>query len=396
MRRTAATAALLLAAVPVTACGATHPSARAQRTGTASSASSGSATPSDVAMARPAALTKPTLSPDILVYGAHSQSAATVKAVRALPGVVDVEQFALGQFFHEEQQITYAAVDPATFRRFTPQDSAQTQSVWDRVAGGEMAVTRSIGEQIEDAHDYVRMGNDRGALKVHVGAYAPLVQDYTGASVVDAVVNEKWVSKLGVPAHNAMLISTGSASPQAVLKKLKPVIGADSVRILAVNLPVSGYQTAVLTGGSVSSLLGTLRYVPHADGTVTDDPAWVKEYIRTEQVPIIGSVTCNKIMLPQLRAALTEVVQRGLAGKINPSQYGGCFNARFIAGTNQLSYHAYGMAIDLNVPGNERGTVGQMDRTVVAIFKKWGFTWGGTWHYTDPMHFQLDTIVKVK
>ena len=52
------------------------------------------------------------------------------------------------------------------------------------------------------------------------------------------------------------------------------------------------------------------------------------------------------------------------------------------------------MALDLNVPENERGTVGQMNRMVVSIFKEWGFTWGGTWHYTDPMHFQLDRIVK--
>ena len=30
-----------------------------------------------------------------------------------------------------------------------------------------------------------------------------------------------------------------------------------------------------------------------------------------------------------------------------------------------------------------------MDRDVVAIFKKWGFAWGGDWNYTDPMHFEL-------
>ena len=30
---------------------------------------------------------------------------------------------------------------------------------------------------------------------------------------------------------------------------------------------------------------------------------------------------------------------------------------------------------------------------MVAIFEKWGFTWGGTWHYTDPMHFEANAIV---
>ena len=42
------------------------------------------------------------------------------------------------------------------------------------------------------------------------------------------------------------------------------------------------------------------------------------------------------------------------------------------------------------MPGNQRGTVGEMDREVVAIFKKWGFAWGGDWNYTDPMHFEMD------
>jgi hypothetical protein len=52
------------------------------------------------------------------------------------------------------------------------------------------------------------------------------------------------------------------------------------------------------------------------------------------------------------------------------------------------------MAVDLNVPGNQRGTVGQMDRRVVAIFKKWGFAWGGDWSYTDPMHFEMAEVVR--
>ena len=33
------------------------------------------------------------------------------------------------------------------------------------------------------------------------------------------------------------------------------------------------------------------------------------------------------------------------------------------------------------------------DRRVVEIFKRWGFAWGGDWQYTDPMHFELTTIL---
>ncbi|MFL6693147.1 MAG: M15 family metallopeptidase, partial [Ramlibacter sp.] len=59
-----------------------------------------------------------------------------------------------------------------------------------------------------------------------------------------------------------------------------------------------------------------------------------------------------------------------------------------------LSLHTWGIAIDLNVPENQRGTVGRMNRQVVQIFKRWGFAWGGDWHYTDPMHFELAKVVR--
>jgi hypothetical protein len=96
-------------------------------------------------------------------------------------------------------------------------------------------------------------------------------------------------------------------------------------------------------------------------------------------------------MMPQLKAALAEVVKRHLEKYLY--HYDGCYNPRFIAGTNTLSNHAFGLAIDLNAAQNQRGTVGQMNPEVVAIFKYWGFAWGGDWHYTDPMHFEVERIV---
>ncbi|HEX6248889.1 MAG TPA: M15 family metallopeptidase [Nocardioidaceae bacterium] len=149
-------------------------------------------------------------------------------------------------------------------------------------------------------------------------------------------------------------------------------------------------------GGSVAAAVGTFGYRWFADGSVAPDPAWVAANIRTEEVPILGSVTCHRVMLPQLRSALREVVARGLADEINPGEYAGCYVPRFIGRdpARGLSLHTWGIALDLNVPGNLRGTTGEMDRDVVAIFKKWGFAWGGDWAWTDPMHFELARLVE--
>lgn len=79
------------------------------------------------------------------------------------------------------------------------------------------------------------------------------------------------------------------------------------------------------------------------------------------------------------------------------------FNYRTIAGTNRLSYHAFGRAIDLNPalnpyvrggriepPGatynlEKPGTIGS-DSFIVAFLEARGWTWGGRW--TEPIDYQ--------
>lgn len=153
-----------------------------------------------------------------------------------------------------------------------------------------------------------------------------------------------------------------------------------------------------VTGGSVAAAVGTFSYRWFRDGSVQPDPAWVAANIRTETVPILGSVTGHRVLFPQLRGALREVVARGFADEIHPEEFGGCYVPRFIGRDPRkgLSLHTWGIAVDLNVPGNQRGVAGEIDRTVVAIFKKWGFAWGGDWAWTDPMHFELARLVRTR
>jgi hypothetical protein len=153
---------------------------------------------------------------------------------------------------------------------------------------------------------------------------------------------------------------------------------------------------ALLTGGSVARAAGSFRYRYLPDGTVQPDPAWVAANIRTEAVPVLGPVTCHRVMLPRLRWALQEVVARGLADAVDPNDFGGCYVPRFVGHdpAEGLSLHTWGIALDLNVSGNQRGTAGSIDRSVVAVLKKWGFAWGGDWSYTDPMHFELAALTR--
>jgi hypothetical protein len=75
--------------------------------------------------------------------------------------------------------------------------------------------------------------------------------------------------------------------------------------------------------------------------------------------------------------------------KIDPRQSGG-YNYRNIAGTNRLSNHAYGRALDINWTDNARGTKGKIDPTLArTLAQKHGLVWGGDWSNPDPMHFEV-------
>jgi hypothetical protein len=408
MRRSVV-AVTLLVALTATGCSSTTRIVDASASGQpsdspTSGAGASSRTPvlSSYAVAKPGRFDGHQYSPDVLITGAETLPDSVIRRIRAVKGVTAVLPFSVASASINGRTLNVAAVDPGEFRRFTPTASANADFVWNRVAGGEVAVDSSVSKQLIGKGDLMRLGTREDSPQVHVGAFAPLVQRSAGVGqvqpAIQAVVNEKRGQQLGMPVHNALLVSTGMYTPSKLSRPFRRILGARAtLQILALELDTSA-QTAVLTGGSVSEAVGHFSYTNGPDGTIVPDSQWVRTYIRTEPMPIIGNVTGNKAMLPQLRWALEEIVQRGLTSKIHPGEYGGCYVPRYISHNPAygLSLHSWGIAVDLNVPENQRGTAGHMDPAVVAIFKKWGFAWGGDWHYTDPMHFEMNRVVHAR
>lgn len=335
---------------------------------------------------------------DLLVVSRETIPEADLKKLLAVQvgtkpatkGVAAHTRLSYGNFNLDGKVYNVAGVDAAQYRSFTGSKSAAFQEQWDRIAGGEVAVMARLQKELPlDGEGYLAVGKQR----IHVGAWSPSEVDS-----VDAMVNQKWAETLGLPKDNALLINTGISSPQAVREKIEKTFGKTRFSITALDIVAQegldlGTFQNVIPVGAYRDAIGVFRYRPIGGGRIAPDPAWVRTHIVTEQVPILGSVTCNKFMMPQLKAALGEVVKRGLAKEIHANEYAGCYYPRFIAGSTKLSNHSFGLALDFNVPGNQRGTVGQMNREVVSIFKFWGFAWGGDWAYTDPMHFELARIV---
>jgi len=79
---------------------------------------------------------------------------------------------------------------------------------------------------------------------------------------------------------------------------------------------------------------------------------------------------------------------------------GGTFNWRPIAGTDRLSTHSFGIAIDIVVEHSHYWRWGnhppeqavpyhnRIPWAIVEIFERYGFIWGGKWYHYDSMHFE--------
>jgi hypothetical protein len=76
----------------------------------------------------------------------------------------------------------------------------------------------------------------------------------------------------------------------------------------------------------------------------------------------------------------------------------GAYSCRSIAGTQRLSFHGYGAAIDLSLrfsdywlwKANTQSPVwrNRIPAAIVEIFERHGFIWGGRWYHYDTMHFE--------
>ena len=91
--------------------------------------------------------------------------------------------------------------------------------------------------------------------------------------------------------------------------------------------------------------------------------------------------------IAQLAAMLIDLTEL-MGYDVRPGDTWG-YNCRKIRGTKVSSYHAWGLAIDINATTNGRGGSGDIPADVVSLWTQHGFGWGGHWHNTDPMHFEF-------
>lgn len=146
---------------------------------------------------------------------------------------------------------------------------------------------------------------------------------------------------------------------------------------------------AVLAQLRVKEIFGEFSYRPRSGGAVEIDPAWVEANIVSVDLPLLGMTKCHRVFAEILTEVLQGLIDDGLEDLIDPDAFQGCWNPRFIGGSDRLSRHAWGIAADINFFNPLDGLPGSpvnpelLDRMAAA-----GVTSGHDWSTPDPGHFE--------
>ena len=142
-----------------------------------------------------------------------------------------------------------------------------------------------------------------------------------------------------------------------------------------------------------------------------DTESWCRSFVTGHTVKmhdengneVTQKITVHKKLTDKFTAIFNEIYNEYPSFKFLKVSYGsyrvGSYNYRKVGGSTKLSYHSYGVAVDINEEKNpmlKKSSKGDgysdsdirirsNSHKVVQIFAKYGFGWGGS--YNDYMHF---------
>jgi len=243
------------------------------------------------------------------------------------------------------------------------------------------------GEAVLGEAAAVRRGVDVGDSLEFAGGKL-----YVGAVVDDASLNgaEMLISRpeAGVQLRGALVLARIGA--RGGDRALARAFARERGQVVWRGYPYGTRRGPIAQPGELKARFGEVAVkVPFGRDWVRLDPDWVRQNIVEEQLPILGPVKCNRVLMPRLRAALSDLERRGLSRLVDRGDFAGCYAPRRIPVTGALSLHALGLAVDLNAHANPYGKRSRQDPRLVRVMRRNGFTWGGAWPTVkDAMHFE--------
>lgn len=219
-----------------------------------------------------------------------------------------------------------------------------------------------------------------------------IVADGVGQGEVLVHLGER--DRLGLGESGALIVRH-VAAPGADTTALGEAIGAiaddDGVRVFdAGGHGGDADAPLILSLPDVKHRFGEFAYRPRRNQREIDiDPDWVDANIVDIELPVLGTVRCHHRIADDLRAAMDEIVASGFDDWIDPGSYGGCYYPRHIDTTrDNLSRHAWGIAIDINVDLSRDDLGPVPPDPIIQAFARHGFRWGGDFIQPDNHHWE--------
>lgn len=191
---------------------------------------------------------------DLLIVSSTSLSTSALNAVLHHPAVTSAEQIEAVRMRIDGTYMAVLGVDPSVFRSYAERPTASSNSLWDGVANGDVAVSYTMGTM-----DHLKLGGTVSAAgktteNLKVAAFGTM-----GIGGVDAVVSNAVATSLGMPAGNAIVVSASSSadltSLATALGKLLPkgVAVEPLVRVVGTSAPAS--NSAFATSAQLTTML---------------------------------------------------------------------------------------------------------------------------------------------
>jgi peptidoglycan DL-endopeptidase CwlO len=156
---------------------------------------------------------------DLLIVAPFSLSRQVLTAVSRQPGVTGADPIEAAKVKINGAYTAVLGVDPSTFRGYAAGPTAASDSLWQGVAGGGVAVSYTMGTL-----DRLSLGGGITVTGKRPERLRVVAFGTVGIGGVDAVVSDSIARSLGMPAANAIVVSAPPASVASLATQIKGVL----------------------------------------------------------------------------------------------------------------------------------------------------------------------------
>jgi hypothetical protein len=229
-----------------------------------------------------------------------------------------------------------------------------------------------------------------GVVQLDNGAQVTVagVVDDEVVGAAELVVDMATAPAVGIETVRFLLVAYSGDRPE-IERSIAALVPDAAVRFRGRGeTPYLRHGDAVLPQALIKARFGEFSYRPSSGREVLEDPGWPQENIVTEEMPILGRITCHRAVLPAIEGAMRELEERNLATLVDPSGYRGCWVPSLITPAGGVSRHSWGVALDLNFSNNPTGLASAVDPRLIEVMDRWGFISGANYLVPDPGHFE--------